>query len=686
MNWFILLGSVSLLPSEVWAGAIPRVQLTISKTERLDSNSYGQVGAYEKITGIIRGEEDPSDPHNSIITDLSLAPTNANGMVEYCAEFVLVKPADMSKANGVLRYDAPNRGNMLTFPPDPVLLRRGSSILYGAWQGDVPKSGPNRLTLTVPVARNPDASSIIGIYKTELIANRHVTEIALPSSAFNGSMIPYPPASLDNSGLGYSLTKRLNESDPRVIIPNSDWCFATTSETQNPFPGQPDPGKVSLKGGFDPQYLYELIYLSKDPKVMGLGLAALRDYVTFFHKEQKDSLGNANPLAGKIAYVIGTGISQSGNLMKTFIHLGFNEARDGQKVFDGVFSQVAARQTQINARFATPGGGVGFRMDHTAVGQTAPRALAKDFYDSLTGRTGGVMKRSAESGTRPKYFLGLSGTEFWVLQGSPVLTDAYGVKDLEQPENVRIYYYASSQHGGGAGVTWNPSNSVYPAGTMNQHNDTFRALYFALEDWVVKGIQPPESQIPHISDGTLVRPENLVFPVMKGVSWNINGTRVPIPEFKYLGWYNNWAALDFGPRYNPQDDSGIADYLPPRPLGKDYAILVPKVDADGLDLAGIRTVDIQAPLGTSLGFNYAAEPLRKDMLGLTGAYIPFHKTKTARLASGDSRLSLEERYGTQEGYVESVRKSAEKLVAERFLLAEDGERLVKAANERRVLP
>lgn len=686
MHWIILILSVSLLPSAARAAAAPRLKLTVTRTERLDGNSYGAVGPYEKITGTIWGEEDPSDAHNSIITDLKLAPTNATGFVEYSADFVLVKPVDMSKANGILRYDAPNRGNLLSYPPDPMLLRRGEAILYAAWQGDVPKSGPNRLTLTVPEAKNPDGSSITGIYKTELIANRHLTEIALPSSVFNGSMIPYPPASLDNSAPDYSLTKRRNESDPRVVIPNSDWRFATTSEAGNPFPGRPDPTRVSVKGGFDPQYLYELTYVAKDPKVMGLGLAALRDYITFFHKEQKDSFGTTNPLAGKIAYVIGTGISQSGNLMKTFIHLGFNEARDGRRVFDGVFSQVAARHTQINARFATPGGGVGYRMDHTAGGQTAPRALAKDFNDPLTGRIGGVMKRSTESGTSPKYFLAFSGTEFWVLQGSPVLTDAYGLRDLEQPENVRIYHYAASQHGGSAAASWDPSVSVYPAGVMNQHNDTFRALFFDLEDWVVRGVPPPDSQVPRISDGTLVRPEDLVFPTMKGVSWMVNGTSVPIPEFAYRGWYNNWAALDFGPRYISQDDSGIADYLPPRPLGKDYAILVPKVDADGLDIAGIRTVDIQAPIGTSLGFNYSAVSQRRDLLGLSGGYIPFHKTKAARIAAGDSRLSLEERYGTQQGYVSAVGNAAKKLVSERFLLQEDADRLVRTAGERKILP
>jgi hypothetical protein len=665
----------------------PRMKLTIDKTEILDNHKvYGSIGTYEKLTGTIWGEVDPKDPKNQLIVDLDLAPVNQQGMVEYKADFVMLKPTNMSKSNGILRYDAPNRGNMLTMPADPVLLKRGYVILYGAWQGDVPKSNPDRLTLTVPIAKNHDGSSIIGIYRTELLPMGPVAEMPLPGGLYNGSMIPYAPASLDNAGLEYSLTKRLNEADPRALIPKSDWKFATSNATDNPFPGKPDPTKVSLKDGFDPNYLYELTYLAKDPKVMGLGLAVVRDYVSFFHKQAKDSFGTPNPVAYKIRFTIGTGISQCGNFMKTFIHLGFNQALDGCKVFDGIYAQVAARQTQVNARFAVPGGGGGIWNDHTSFGQTAPRGFAADYEDSLTGRRGGILKRATATDTVPKIFLGFSGTEFWVLQGSPVLTDAFGAKDLVQPKNVRIYSYASTQHGGPAGATWAPKASIYPAGVMNQHNDTFRALFFDLVDWVTKGIMPPESQTPKISNGTLVKPDKLVFPVMKGLSWPVNGTQTPIPEFKYLGWYNNWSLLDFGLRYRAQDDSGIAEYLPPHNMSKEYAIMVPQVDKDGLEIAGIRTVDIQAPLGTSLSFNYTAVPGRKDLFWLSGAYIPFHKTKAERLAAGDTRLSLEERYGSQEGYVKAVTAAAEKLVFQRFLLQEDADAIIAKAKANPILP
>lgn len=673
----------------------PQLTLTITATEAF-AGSHGSVGEYERLTGRIAGEVDPADPKNAVIQDLALAPLNANGMVEYSADFVMLKPRDMSKASGVLRYDAPNRGNMLTFlnpaatPSDGVYLERGYVLLYSAWQGDVPKSNPNRLTVTVPVAKNPDGSAITGPYRTELVPAAATPVMSLPGGVFNGTMIPYAPASLDNTQPGYSLTRRVNETDPRIMVPPSDWKFADCDTTANPFPGTADAAKVCLKGGFDPKYLYELVYVAKDPLVMGVGLAALRDTVSFFRSAAADSAGTANPLAGRITHVIGQGTSQSGNAMKTFLHLGFNQALSGGKVFDGLYAHVAARQTHVNTRFAVPGGGGGLRTDHTAFGQTAPRALAKDYVDALSGRSGGVMTRCEATSTCPKFVLGLSGTEFWQLQGSPVLTDAHGLRDLEQPANARIYYYASTQHGGPGGtasINYLPTRNVYPAGTVVHFNDTFRALFVALEDWVVRGTEPPPSATPRIDDGTLVRPEALQFPAMKGTTWPVGGVPTAVPDFHYLARHNGFPLLDFGPQYRPQDESGIATLLPPASLNRDYAILVPQVDpATGLTRAGIRSVEARVPLGTSIEFNYVATPGIVDLANLTGSFIPFHKTQAARLAAGDGRPSLEELYGDQAGYVAAVTAAANALVGQRLLLQRDADAIVARAIANPVLP
>jgi len=687
-------GSDDPAPPPPAAAKTPELRLTVSATEAF-AGSYGTVGEYEKLTGSIAGEVDPADPKNAVIQDLALAPVNARGMVEYSAEFVMLKPKDMSKASGVLRYDAPNRGNILTMvnpvatPSDAVYLERGYVLLYSAWQGDVPKSSAARLTLTVPVAKNKDGTSITGTYRSELIPAAATPVMSLPGGVFNGTMIPYAPVSLDNTLPGYSLTRRINDTDARVAIPPSDWKFANCDSAANPFPGTADGANVCLKGGFDPKYLYELVYVAKDPKVMGVGLAALRDTVSFFRSKSADSAGTANPLAGRITHAIGQGTSQSGNAMKTFLHLGFNQALDGSKVFDGLYAHVAARQTNINTRFAVPGGGGAIRTDHTAFGQTAPRALDKDYVDPITGRKGGVMTRCAASNTCPKFFLGLSGTEFWQLQGSPVLTDAYGFSDLVQPANARIYYYASTQHGGNGGtasIAYAPTNSVYPRGTVAHHTDTFRALFIALEDWVVHDVAPPASQVPSIAAGTLIRPDQQVYPQMKGLTWPVSGVATTIPDFSYRGWFNAYKVLDYGPQYVPQDESGIATQLPPL-VGADYAIMVPKVDAStGLTTSGIRGVEVQAPLGTSIEFNYVATPGLIDLTSLTGSYIPFHTTEAARVAAGDGRPSLESLYGNQAGYVSAVTAAANSLVAQRFLLQRDADLRIQQAASAAVLP
>ena len=540
------------------------------------------------------------------------------------------------------------------------------------------------------MAKNADGTSITGPYRAELIPNGAVPVLTLPNGVFNGSMIPYAPVSLDNTQPGYSLTRRIKETDQRILIPASDWKFADCNTTTNPFPGTPDGARVCVKGGYDPSYLYELVYVAKDPFVMGVGLAALRDTIGFFRKSTADVAGIANPVAGRITHAIGQGTSQSGNAMKTFLHLGFNEALDGSRVFEGMYAHVAARQTNINTRFAVPGGGGAIRTDHTAFGQTAPRGLAADYRDDVAGRTGGVMTRCAATTTCPKFFLGLSGTEFWQLQGSPALTDAYGLRDLVQPANVRIYYYASTQHGGNggtAGVSFNPANSVYPTGTVTQHVDTFRALFIALEDWVVRETAPPATQTPRLDDGTLVRPHQVAYPIMRGVTWPVAGVQTAIPPFQYLTRFNDFSLLDYGPQYVPQDESGIATLLPPYYTGRDYAILVPQVDAsNGLTRSGIRSVAVRAPIGTSIEFNYVTNPLFEELVSLTGAYIPFHKTEAARTAAGDTRPSLESLYGTQAGYVAAVTSAANALVAERVLLQRDATRAIDAAVASPVLP
>lgn len=648
--------------------AFYRINITSTKDV---AGTFGSVGAYEQVSGTFTGEVDPADPKNAIIQDLSLAPLNANGKVEYTADFIMSKPKDMTKANGVLRYDAPNRGNVVAL--DPYFASRGYVFLTAAWQGDVP-AAPGKVTLAVPVAKNADGSSITGSYRAELIPSVSTTDsLTLPGGAYNGAMAPYAPASLDNAQPGYSLTRRINEDDQRELIPPSNWSFGKCSAS-TPFPGTPDGASVCVKGGFDARYFYEIIYVAKDPKVMGLGFAAVRDMVAFFRNKQNDASGTANPIFGAITKTIGSGVSQCGNFMKTLIHLGFNQDVDGKPVFDGVFAQIAARQTNLNVRFAIPGGGGGVRTDHTAFGQGGTRGLDSAYVDAVSGRSdGGILKRCDATGTCPKLFIGFSGTEFWTLQGSPLLTDAWGTVDLVQPANARIYYYSSSHHLLGlAGLPANASGNLYATNNNLGVLPVVRALYQDLEEWVVAGTTPPESQIPTISDGTLVRPSAVQFPAIPGVA--------------YTGLATTYPLLDWGPQYRAQDETGIATQLPPAYLGRDYGILVPQVDIDGNDIAGIRSLDVAVPIGTNTGWNRTNKPGIIDQAFLFGSNFPYSKTAAQRAAAADPRLSLEERYGTQAGYVAAVTSAADSLVARRFMLRADADAAIAAAVAKPVLP
>jgi hypothetical protein len=666
----------------------PETHLIISAVEEYPGTYGTENIAYEVVHGTFTRELDPVDGHNAIITDIRLAVRNDRGMVEYTSDFFLIKPKNMALANGILRYDAPNRGNAFNSRPDSMLMARGYVFISAAWQGDVDPGrgrgmpgGMQRLYLSVPVAQNADGSEITGVIRVEFAprAGSRPLELPLCGNVYNSGHIAYAPASFP-SNEGYVLTKRKRVNDPKRLVPNRDWAFATTSP-ENPFLGTPDSTKVSLRDGFDSDHLYELVYTGKNPKVMGVGLAAVRDIVSFFRHEAQDDSGVQNPVAGGIRYAIGTGTSQSGNFMKTFIHLGFNEDLQGRKVFDAVFPVVGARQTNINMRFAVPGGGGGPRTDNTAYGQTSVRAFAPGYTDDITGRQGGIFTRASKTGTTPKVFMLLTSSEMYALQASPVFTDAYGQKDLEQPDDLRIYYLAGAQHSVGSygSPRWNPESTVYPAGSMVDGNPVLRALWIALEDWIIRGVEPPDSRMPSISDQSLVFPEDLHYPVMKGLTWDVQEEMVPIPPFQYLGIINNLTRLDFGPDFDEYDESGVTSLLPPANLDEDYAIMVSQVDEDGNEIAGIRTPELQAPLGTSFGFNYDSRLYLEDLSGLTGSFIPFHVTRADRLSAGDERLSLEERYGSHERYVSEVTDAAEDLVEQRLLLPEDAEKAIDKA-------
>jgi hypothetical protein len=196
--------------------------------------------------------------------------------------------------------------------------------------------------------------------------------------------------------------------------------------------------------------------------------------------------------------------------------------------------------------------------------------------------------------------------------------------------------------------------------------------------WVKDGVAPPPSTVPRIADGTLVAADRVVFPPIPANQYG--GSARPATSTARLA--NSLHVLDFGKLYRAEDSSGLISVEPPRVGTGAYGVLVPQVDADGNDLAGIRSVFLQVPIGTYTGWNVG----RKDrfeggLCNLQGSFVPFAATKAEREATGDPRPSLEERYPTKEAYLAAFRAAAGRLVQARFLLPDDADLLVRQAEQ-----
>jgi hypothetical protein len=686
------------------AGADARItHFEITKTEpAFGGQSFGDAGAYERLTGRVTGELDPADPANSGIQDINLAPRNARGMVEYVTNIELLKPADMARGNRILFFEVNNRGNKLApgafnvgvagsladrnalaSSGDGWLMRTGYTMVWFGWEMDV-RPGLNRIGMPPVVAHDHDGSAITGIVRSEIITPVPATSasISLSQQIQNypiDSYDSFPTANMDNSapfsdGFLPTLTVRAREQDPREPIPNSAWSFGTCEQDGAP---TPDEKHICYRDGFKPGHLYELIYRAKNPMVEGLGFAAARDLGAFLRNSDKDDAGTANPVYRPDNLAIIEGSSQSGRMVRSLLALGFNRDETGRRVFDGAFPHIGGGLMPLNIRFGQPVRAWGEQTDHLYPAYDFPFTYARQ-TDPLTQRTGGLFDRCGATDTCPKLFHVATALEMWEGRQSLGLTDPLGHTDVADPPNVRTYIMASTQHGPAP----LPLASRPPFGNCQQQPNpnpqiwTMRALMSAFTAWVRDGLEPPPSAKPSIADGTLVAPDRVRLPEIPA---NFYG-EVDRPAVSPLRIYDTLHVLDFGPLYHPEDSSGIITREPPRVGSGSYGILQMQVDADGNDLAGIRSVFLQAPIGTYTGWNLNRKGhFENGMCNLQGSFIPFAATKVERIAAGDPRLSIEERYPTKDVYLAAFRKAAADLVAKRFLLPVDADSLVKTA-------
>jgi hypothetical protein len=623
----------------------------------------GNGPAYEILRGHFTGDVDPAVAHNAIITDLLLAPRNARGRVEYSATFAIAKPIDLQRSSGVMIYDVPNRGR-----GDVNADTDGHIQVVSGWQGDLePAAG--RQSATVPIARRRHGKPVTGPALVRFI-DMPAGTTTLPLMAGNARQFRRPPpASMKTSQA--QLFYQTRDSDRRVPLAANDWAFADCATAA--FPGTPDPAKICLRNGFDPANAYTLVYIARDPLILGLGFAATRDLNAFLRHAPADSAQAPNPLAGAIHHIVATGTSQSGNFLRSFIHLGFNADEHGRIVFDGTNPKIAARHVPLNMRFGFPGGA----SDEYEAGSEGP--LWWGLYDDQVRGRGkaSLLDRCKSSGTCPKIVETFGSAEFWGLRMSPNLVGTDAKSDIALPANVRRYYFPSVTHGGSwiGGFTTAPE-AAYPGqfkctmqNNPNSSRETLRALRNALVRWVVTGSEPPPSRYPTLAAGELVTP------TAAAMKWpTVPGAVSPD------GMINVFVDYDFGKSFRHRDVSGVA--AQPPVVRRIMPSLVPLVNVDGNETAGLPSVQLQVPLGTYTGWNQHADGFyRGRSCGFAGGFVPFARTASERLARNDPRLSLEERYVNHSDFVEQVRQAVATQLAAGFLREDDAAKLIVQAQE-----
>ena len=387
---------------------------------------------------------------------------------------------------------------------------------------------------------------------------------------------------------------------------------------------------VTLASGFTPGRTYELAYRVRDLPVTGAGLAAFRDTASWL-KHQPDA-------AARVRHAYAFGSSQSGRFLRTFLYYGFNSDEKNRMVYDGVMAHIAgAGRISINERGATPNASGASNITNFPFTNASSR-------DPISGRSEGLLENDRARENQPKIFFTNSAVEYWNTRAAALThTTTDGRTDVAPPDNTRTYFLAGTQHSPG---------QFPPRRTSGQQLDnpvqywwTLRALLTAMDNWVRHGSAPPASQYPKLTDGTLVRRDAVAFPAIPGVE-------------------------------SPRLIQSARQESTPLPL------LVPQVDEDGNERAGIRSVEQAVPVATYTGWNFRSPAIGapKELVSLMGSSIPFAVTDEAR-KPGDMRRALASRYTSKEQYLARARAHADTLVNAGHLLAADVPMVIKRVEE-----
>jgi len=636
-----------------------RVEIS-SRTNVLNGKSFGNIGPYERISGRVYFSVSSENPHNRRIVDLDNAVNIKNGDVEFSSDFVAILPKDPTRGNGSLILEVPNRGHgritalveggdwdVATDAGDEWLLRNGFTVVTLGWQWDSPDE--DALRLFAPIARE-NGKTITGLLRGDYMPWKVVPEIPL-GHFFTRNTIggnEYPVAALDDPR--NVLTVRDSRDAQRILIPKSEWQFAHMVDANL----LPSDRYIHLKGGFQPGKIYEYVYVVADPIVAGLGFAAVRDYAAY-SKHSPEALTPA-------ARVYGEGISQNGRFLRDFVYQGFNADEQGKIALDGVLAHVAgAGRGSFNYRFAQPSrdaqptSSVFFPTDifpFTDSPETDPR----------TGAKGGLLDQAVADKVVPKIFFSNTSYEYWGRVAALIHTSPDGTRDISPSENVRIYLFTGLQHFSGPFPPEKGKDDLLGREPQSPLPVKYfwRAMISNMDAWVRNNMLPPESRYPKVRDGTLVSLEKYVFPAIPGVNKPHEA--------------NQAYRLDYGQDWQ----KGILSVQPPS-VGTAFPVLVPRVDADGNELAGIRLPELTVPLATYTGWNFrdASIGAPEQRIPFEGSYLPFPKTAREQKKAGDPRTSIAERYASRDDFMKRYARAVDELVRERWILPDDRETILR---------
>ncbi len=618
----------------------------------LDGKTFGEYGAYELLEGKIYFETDPANPMNHRIVDLQLAPRNESGMVESWANFVVLQPVDREKSRGVALVEVSNRGGKFspryynratsrTLAPgdegafgNALLMRQGMTVIWIGWQYDVPER-PGVLRLHVPRAKNLDGSPITGLVRADWTLDAPAKSLHIS----HRNHLAYPV--LDPSDSENILTVRNGRDAPRQTIPREKWRFAREQDGDV----SPDSTHIFLEGGFQEGKIYELVYRAKDPAVVGLGLAAIRDVISYAKYDPDSEFPVKHGLAA--------GVSQTGRFLRMFLYQGFNTDEAARQAYDGLMIITAgAGRGSFNHRFAQPS-----RDAHRYSAFFYPTDIfpftSAVQQDSETWRSDGLLAHMHNDGHVPKIFHINSGYEYWGRSASLIHLSPDGKTDVAPSEYERIYMLASGQHFVGSIPRTRNEKNVYRGNPLD-FSVNYRALLVRLAEWAVEGKTPPANAYPKIADGTLVNIENVDFPKLKNAVF---------PKKIHTAY-----RADYGARWF----AGVVGNQPPI-LGKKFIPKVSQVDKFGNEKTGVRNIEVRVPLATHTPWNLRHDtPGGKDELtDFRGTFIPLPKADAEKTRTNDPRQTIASLYANKNEYLEKVRAAAQELVREGFVLEED---------------